>query len=165
MSLTGEITEAQRREMHKIALACEFFITGTNALTCDGKLINTDGGGNRVAGMIFDPKNVVIVVGRNKIVQNLDEALYRVKNVIAPQLAKIKGMKTPCVDTGKCVDCQSEERICNVTTIIERVPGYNHITIVIVNEDLGLGWDEDWPKEPLNRIYHNCAEYTSLRRR
>lgn len=163
MTNRGEITMAQRREIGKMALICEFFLTGTNALTRDGKLVNTDGYGNRVAGMIFGPENAVIVAGRNKIVQDLDEAFFRIKNVIAPQHAKTKRMKTPCAKTGKCTDCESKERLCNVTTIIEKAIGYIDITVVIVNEDLGLGWDEDWPKERIDRIYSNYTELTWLK--
>ena len=165
MSTTREITESQRWEMHKLAVDCEFFITGTNAITRDGKLVNTDAGGNRVAGMIFGPRNVVIVVGRNKIVQDLNEALYRIKNVIAPQLCKITERKAPCVKVGRCTDCKSEERACNVTTILEKRPTYTGFTVVMVNEDLGLGWDEDWPKERIDRIYSDCAELTWLKGR
>jgi hypothetical protein len=165
LSATKEVNEGQRKEMHRLALACEFFITGTNALTQDGKLVNTDAGGNRVAGMIFGPKNVIIVVGRNKIVQDLDAAFYRIKNVIAPRLARIKGMRTPCVNTGKCTDCTTEERACNVTTILEKAPSYTGITVIIVDDDLGLGWDEDWPKERIDIIHSNCDELTWLRRR
>ena len=115
--------------------------------------------------MIFGPKNVIIVVGRNKIVQDLDAAFYRIKNVIAPRLARIKGMRTPCVNTGKCTDCKTEERACNVTTILEKAPSYTDIIVIIVDDDLGLGWDEDWPKERIDIIHSNCDELTWLRRR
>lgn len=165
LSVTKEVNESQRKEMHRLALACEFFITGTNAVTQDGKLVNTDGGGNRVAGMIFGPTYVIIVVSRNKIVQDLDAAFYRIKNVIAPRLAKIKGMKVPCVRAGKCVECKSEERLCNVTTILEKAPAYTEVTVILVDDDLGLGWDESWSQERIERIHSNCDELTWLRRR
>jgi hypothetical protein len=165
MSTSKEIIEEQRWEMHKIAVNCEFFITGTNAITRDGKLVNTDGGGNRVAGMIFGPKKVMIVVGSNKIVENVDEAFYRIKNVIAPRLAKIKGMKVPCATTGRCTDCNADERICNVTTVLERAPAYTDVTVVVVDEDLGLGWDQGWSPDRIERISSKCAALTWLRRR
>jgi len=86
----GEIGRSRRRAICDLTLACEFFLTGTNAVTQDGKLVNTDGSGNRVAGMIFGPRKVIVVIGKNKIVKNADEALYRIRNIIAPQHAKTK---------------------------------------------------------------------------
>lgn len=165
LSTSREISEAQRWAMHKMAVDCEYFITGTNAVTRDGMLVNTDAGGNRVAGMIFGPRQVVIVVGRNKIVQDLDEAFSRIKNVIALQLCKIKGRKTPCVAAGRCTDCRSPERACHVTTILERCPTYTPVTVVMVDADLGLGWDATWPEERIEGIYSRCAELTWLRSR
>lgn len=165
LSVTNEVVEDQRKEMHRMALACEVFITGTNALTEDGMLVNTDGGGNRVAGMIFGPDRVIIVVGRNKIVRDLDEAFHRIKNVIAPKLAEIKGMRVPCIAAGRCVECESEERLCNVTTILERAPTYTAVTVIIVDDDLGLAWSDDWGQERVDLMCTSCDELTWLRRR
>ena len=164
-STRKEITEDQRWAMHKIAVNCEVFITGSNALTQNGMLVNTDGGGNRVAGMIFGPKKVILVVGVNKIVADLEQALHRIKNVIAPELARIKGMKVPCVKVGHCIDCNSTERICNVTTILERAPAYTETTVLLVDQDLGLGWAKDWAQERKEQIESDCAALTWLRRR
>lgn len=164
MTSKGEIGKKQRRKMHKLALTCEFFLTGTNAINQDGKLVNIDGAGNRVAGMIFGPEKVIIVVGRNKIVQDIDQAFYRIKNIIAPHHAKMKEYNTPCVQTEKCTDCKSKDRICNVSTIIEKKPSSTDLTVVIVNEDLGLGWDEDWPKERIDRIYSRYCKLTWLKK-
>jgi len=165
LSVTNEVVEEQRKEMHRMALACEVFITGTNALTEDGMLVNTDGGGNRVAGMIFGPDRVMIVVGRNKIVRDLDEAFHRIKNVIAPKLAEIKGMRVPCIAAGRCVECESEERLCNVTTILERAPTYTAVMVIIVDDDLGLAWSDDWCEERVDLMCASCDELTWLRRR
>jgi L-lactate utilization protein LutB len=130
----------------------DIFLTGTNAVTQDGKLLNIDYVGNRVAGMIFGPEKVTIVVGKNKIVRNIDEALQRVKHIIAPQHAKMRGFNVPCVTTGKCTDCAVKERICHVTTIIERRPALTEIKIILIDEDLGLGWNPQWPTERINKI-------------
>jgi len=162
-SSAREITEDQRWEMHKIAVNCEFFITGTNVVTRDGKLFNTDAGGNRVAGMIFGPRHVIVVVGRNKIVRDLDAAFDRMKNMVAPELCKIKQRKTPCVKTSRCTDCKTEERACNVTTILEKRPTYTPFTVVMVDEDLGLGWEADWPQGRIDRIRSDCEELTWLK--
>jgi len=107
------------------------------------KIVNVDASGNRVAGMIFGPKKSIIVVGINKIVENLDKALERIKNVAAPLNAKRireeRGWELlPCVETGKCVDCNAENRICNVTTIIEKKPRAIDMLVIIVGEELGL---------------------------
>lgn len=109
----------------------------------DGKIVNIDATGNRVVGMTFGPKKAIIVVGINKIVKNLDEALKRVKDVAAPLNAKRireeRGWELlPCVEVGRCVDCNAENRICNVTTIIEKKPRAIEISVIIVGENLGL---------------------------
>jgi hypothetical protein len=163
LTSAGEISMKKRTEIARMALNCEFFITGTNAVTEDGVLVNIDGYANRVAGMMFGPKNAVIVVGRNKIVKDVDEALYRIRNVIAPEHARIKWKDTPCAATGRCNDCRSPERLCSVTTIMERAPGYITIYVILVDEDLGLGWDEDWPEERIERIRESYASYTWLK--
>jgi hypothetical protein len=150
--------------MHKQAVNCEYFITGANAVTRDGMLVSTDAGGNRVGGMIFGPQQVVIVVGKNKIVRDLEEAFHRIKNVIAPALCRIKGRKTPCAVEGRCTDCRSPERACHVTVVLERCPTYTPVTVVLVDADLGLGWDEDWPRERVEQIYAACSALTWLKR-
>jgi hypothetical protein len=86
-------------------------------------------------------------VGKNKIVSDVHEALDRVRNIIAPTHAKHRKRKVPCVKAGRCLDCRSEERICNITAIIEGNPHMSTITVVIIDEDLGLGWDRSWPTE------------------
>jgi len=157
-------TDPSKRETrHRISkeiFTCDVFITGTNAITADGKLVNIDAVGNRVAAMVFGPKKVIIVVGRNKIVRDVREALYRIKNVIAPYHAKTKHFVTPCAQTGKCSDCSSDRRICNVTTIMEKRPWRTDATIIIVDEDLGLSWDERWPTERIARIKSNYEKVT-----
>jgi hypothetical protein len=163
-STAGEISETQRWHMHKQAVNCEYFITGANAVTRDGMLVSTDAGGNRVGGMIFGPQQVVIVVGKNKIVRDLEEAFHRIKNVIAPALCRIKGRKTPCAVEGRCTDCRSPERACHVTVVLERCPTYTPVTVVLVDADLGLGWDEDWPRERVEQIYAACSALTWLKR-
>jgi len=138
---------------------CDVFLTGTNAVTVDGRLVNVDGAGNRVAGMFWGHPNAIIVVGRNKIVKNLDEAFHRLRHVIAPNHIRIRAVelggravKTPCVITGECTDCRARDRMCNIFTVIEGKPAQTEIHVVIVNEDLGLGWDESWPQKRILRI-------------
>jgi hypothetical protein len=130
----------------------DILLASSNAVTLDGKLVNIDGTGNRVSSMIFGPKRVVLVIGKNKIVCDVDEGIDRIKNVIAPYHAMALGRKTPCATTGQCSDCNSPERICNVTTIIEKKPSLSNIAIVLVGEDLGLGWKTDWTEEHKEKI-------------
>lgn len=130
----------------------DIFLTSSNAITLDGKLVNIDMRGNRVADMIFGPKNVIVVAGMNKIVPDVHAACDRIKNVIAPYHAKTMGVKTPCAIEGKCSDCNSPDRICNITTILEKKPLSTEIAIILVGEDIGLGWDPEWPEERRERI-------------
>jgi hypothetical protein len=132
------------------ALLSDVFLSSSNAVTQDGKIVNIDNGGNRVAGMIYGPKEVIIVVGRNKIVRDVDEALFRIKNVITPYHAKRKGFRTPCAITGECNECDAPGRLCNVTAIFQK--RRIKTTIIMVNQDLGLSWDESWPQERIERI-------------
>ena len=145
---------------------CDVFLTGTNVVTQDGRLLNVDGSGNRVAGMFWGHHKSIIIVGRNKIVKNIDEAFYRLRKVIAPNHLKIraalkgdKRQKPPCVVEGKCYDCRTKERACNVFTIIEGKPLRTDINLIIVNEDLGLGWDESWPRERIEKIIEEYKKF------
>jgi hypothetical protein len=133
-------------------LQSEIMLSSSNAVTLDGKLVNMDSTGNRVARMIYGPQKVILVVGQNKIVRNVDEAIERIKHVIAPYHGMTMKIQAPCAVDGKCTDCKSPGRICNVTTIIEKKPRRTEFAIVLVGQDLGLGWDPDWPEERRERI-------------
>lgn len=122
----------------KRALSSDMFLTGTNAVTTRGQLVNIDMIGNRVAGIAFGPRNVIIFVGINKIVENLDEAMDRIKSTAAPMNAiRHKDLKTPCQVTGKCMDCSSPHRLCNTWTITEKSYPVGRIKVVLINEALG----------------------------
>jgi hypothetical protein len=138
-----KVAKKERRNIARKALLTDVFLSGSNALTMDGKIVNVDATGNRVAGIIFGPKKAIVVVGINKIVKNVEEALERIRKVAAPLNAKRireeRGWELlPCVEAGECVDCNAENRICNVTTIIEKKPRAIDIVIIIVGEKLGL---------------------------
>lgn len=128
-----EFLERRRR-----ALLSDLFFSGTNAVTETGQLVNLDMIGNRIGGIVFGPKYVIIVVGRNKVVSDLDEALYRIKNFVAPANAMRLDMNTPCVKTSYCEDCKSPARICNTWTITEKSFPKGRIKIVLMNEAIGL---------------------------
>ena len=146
---------AQLLEMATQAMRADVFVTSSNAITEDGKIVNIDRGGNRVAGMVFGPRKVILPVGRNKIVNNVEAALQRIKHVIAPVHAKRKGQTTPCAVTGTCTDCNSPDRICNVTMIMEKQPPHTDISVIIIDQDLGLGWDPFWDAKRIQRILSN----------
>lgn len=122
----------------KEMLTCDLFLTSTNALTLTGNLVNIDGTGNRAASMFFGPRKIIIIAGRNKIVGSIEEGLNRIKMYAAPANARRLNLSTPCASTGFCADCNSPERICRITTILERKPLLTDIHVLVVNEDLGF---------------------------
>ena len=128
----------EKFELRRKALLSDLFITGTNAVTEDGMLVNLDMIGNRVGALTFGPKHVVILVGRNKIVSDLDEAMWRIRNYVAPINAMRLDKKVPCVKTSYCEDCKSPDRICNTWTITEKSYPKGRVKVVLINEDLGL---------------------------
>jgi len=119
-------------------LTSDIFLASSNAVTEDGKLVNIDKAGNRVAAMIFGPKKVVLVVGMNKIVKDVEEGIQRARNVAAPMNARRRGDKTPCATTGVCTDCDAPDRLCRVITIMEKKPSRSDISVILVGEELGF---------------------------
>lgn len=139
------VTAEENIQLKKRALTSDVFVTGTNALTMDGKIVNIDALGNRVAAMLFGPGKVIIVIGVNKIVENLEEAFERIRKTAAPLNVKRHTdfvPMPPCGVKGECTDCSSPWRICNKTVIIERQLDNDKykpiITVVIVGEELGF---------------------------
>ena len=128
----------ERMERMKQSLFVDIYLTGTNAITETGKLVNLDMFGNRIAAITFGPKNVVILAGRNKIVPDLEAAMFRIKNFVAPVNAMHEGQKTPCTKTSYCGECKSPDRICNTWTITEKSFPKRRVKIVLINEDVGL---------------------------
>jgi len=133
-SLSPEESLERRRQ----SLLVDLFITGTNAVTRSGELVNLDMIGNRVAGITFGPRNVVVMVGRNKIVEDLDAAIERIKDYAGPTNAMRLNKKTPCAKTSVCEECKSPERICNSWTITQKSFPKGRIKVVLINENLGL---------------------------
>ena len=125
-------------ERRRQSLLVDLFITGTNAVTETGQLVNLDMIGNRIGALTFGPKTVVILVGRNKIVPDLDEAMFRIKNYAAPVNTMRLDKKTPCAKTSFCADCKSPDRICNTWTITEKSFPKKRVKIVLINKDLGF---------------------------
>jgi L-lactate utilization protein LutB len=131
-------TREQARDILADYLTSDVFILGANAVTMEGEIINVDGVGNRVAGSLYGADRIIIVAGVNKIVQNEAEARSRISNMAAP-MNKIKyGETCASVISGKCADCRSEERFCNITAILHKKPIESDYHIIIVGEELGF---------------------------
>jgi len=119
------------------AATADVYLSGTNAVTEDGRLINIDGTGNRLSSLLFGHDRIYIIVGVNKISRNYEEAMIRIKNVVCPQNTERLGLDTPCRHLGKCTNCDSPQRICNATLILDRQPAAVKINIFLINENLG----------------------------
>ena len=124
--------------IYHAALSCDYYIMSSNAVTMDGKLVNIDGRGNRLAALIYGPENVVVIAGMNKVVEDEAEALSRVRNEASPINAVRLDRKTPCASTGSCSDCLSDDCICSHTVITRRSIVRERIKVFLVGEDLGF---------------------------
>jgi len=133
-----DLADAEKRERRRRALLVDLYLTGCNAMTEDGRLVNLDMIGNRVAALTFGPRHVVVLVGANKLVADLEDALWRVKEFAAPANAMRLDMKTPCAKTSVCEQCKSPQRICNTWTITEKSFPRGRIKVVLINQVLGL---------------------------
>nr|WP_243270127.1 LUD domain-containing protein [Thermanaerosceptrum fracticalcis] len=117
----------------------DVFLCSTNALTLDGQLINLDGSGNRVSSLIFGPKKIIVIAGVNKIVDNVESGIARVKNVVAPELYRHKNAPAPCAKTGYCINCHPPVKQCRALVILEARPRINtDFHIILVGENLGI---------------------------
>lgn len=136
---SSALSRDQKIEIMRRQLTCDLFLSGCNALTLNGELINIDATGNRVAAMLFGPRKVIVVAGRNKLVDGTPEdAIERVKAWATPPNAKRLNFNTPCATTGFCSDCNSPDRLCRVTTIIDRRPRMTDLHVLVVNYDMGF---------------------------
>ena len=134
----GVISELRAGEYHFLdSFSADAYITSTNAVTEDGELYNVDGNGNRVAAMLYGPDSVIVLVGYNKIVKDLDEAKARVEAVAAPANAVRLSTETPCRTTGMCMHCHSEDRICADYVVMSRQRTKDRVKVILVAEELG----------------------------
>ena len=130
-------TAEEKREFFGKVAMCDYYFMSTNAITMDGELLNIDGMGNRVASLIWGPENVIIVAGMNKVVDNIDAAVDRARNIAAPINTIRLDRKTPCTQTGRCMDCMSPECICSQFVVTRRSMPAGRIKIILVGEELG----------------------------
>ena len=131
------LTKEAQLEVRKLQTTADVFLGSVNAITMNGELVNIDAAGNRIASTIFGPKKVIFVAGYQKLTEDIQEAIKRAKNVAAPQNARRLNVDVPCAKVGRCVDCNSPNRICRALVIHERKPSLIDILVIIVGEELG----------------------------
>lgn len=124
-------------EIFRQAFSADSYLMSANAITLDGELVNIDGNGNRVAALIFGPKQVIVVVGMNKVVATEEDAIHRARNMAAPANCVRLSKNTPCAATGKCADCMGGETICCHTVVTRRSRDAGRIKVILVGEELG----------------------------
>lgn len=134
----AKIAPEDRKEFYRKAFSADYFLMSTNAITLDGQLVNIDGTGNRIAALSYGPDHVIMLVGMNKVVSDLDAAVARVHNVAAPPNAIRLGLSTPCAKDGVCHNCFSPEKICSMLHVQQynRFPG--RIQVILTGESLGF---------------------------
>ena len=128
----------ERVKLQKECLLSDVFITGANALSLDGQMVNIDGMGNRVAAIVYGPESVLVIAGMNKVVDSLEDAVKRARTVAAPMNKQRFGGSTPCITTGSCADCRCEDSICNQILITRNCRPAGRIRFIIVGEELGF---------------------------
>ncbi len=131
------LTPSDIKEVFRKSFFADAYLTSSNAVTEKGELYNVDGNGNRVAAMLYGPDQVIVVVGINKIVKDVEQAILRVKEIAAPANNKRLNKPNPCTKIGYCADCNSPDRICNEYTLIKRQGVKGRIHVIIVNKELG----------------------------
>jgi hypothetical protein len=132
------LSKGSTLEIRKSQMTCDLFLSSSNAVTLNGELVNIDAAGNRVNAMNFGPGKVILVAGYNKIVEDVQEGIKRIRNIAAPLNARRLNIDVPCAKVGKCVDCNSSNRICRVLVILERKPSLTDIFVILVGEELGF---------------------------
>lgn len=131
------LTKEEKRDIYRKNFYADTFITGTNAVTMDGKLFNIDGNGSRVAPMLYGPKQVLVVVGTNKLVKDVEEAIKRTRQIAATLDAKRLKKGTPCTVLDQCIDCDHKNRICNDFVLIAGQFIEERIKVIFVDGQYG----------------------------
>lgn len=132
------VTADEKREATKAGMLADVYITGANALSLDGQMVNIDGTGNRLAAICYGPENVIVVAGMNKVMDTLESAITRARTVAAPMNKQRFPNQTPCEMTGTCADCKAEGCICNQILVTRHCRPVGRIHFVLVGEDLGF---------------------------
>lgn len=133
-----DLTQEDIKEIYRKSFFADTYFASANAITEDGKIFNVDGNGNRVAAILYGPDKVVLIVGVNKIVKNIEQAVSRNRAISGPANAKRLNLSTPCVKTGQCMECNSEDRICCEYTVIKRQRNPKRMHVIFINDTLGF---------------------------
>ena len=131
-------TPEEKRKIELITYDCDFFLTSANAITEDGVIVNIDGYANRVSAIAAGPRNVLMIVGMNKVVKDVENAVSRARNEAAPINAQRFNLNTPCAKTGACFDCKSPDTICCQFLITRFSKAPQRIKVILVNDELGF---------------------------
>lgn len=132
-------TPAEKENAARDCMTADYFITGANALSLDGQMVNIDGMGNRVAAIVYGPKNIIVIAGMNKVCDDLESAVKRARTVAAPtNCQRFSALDTPCLHNGICADCKSPDCICNQILITRHCRPAGRIKFILVGEDLGF---------------------------
>lgn len=131
-------TPEERENMMRQCLLADTFLTGANAISLDGQMVNIDGNGNRVAAIVYGPRQVIVVTGMNKVEDSLEAAINRARTVAAPMNQQRFGLPNPCGATGSCGDCKSETCICNHILVTRHCRPVGKIKFILIGEDLGF---------------------------
>ena len=127
---------AAATEIYLKAFSCDYYLSSANAITEDGVIVNIDSTGNRVAAITFGPRNVIFVIGMNKLTQNVDAALARARSLAAPVNTARFDIQTPCKLDGVCHNCLSDDCICNYIHYLRHSPKGKH-KVILVGESIG----------------------------
>ena len=128
----------ERRKLMRQGLLADYFISGANAVSEDGEIVNIDGNGNRVGAIVYGPDHVVIIAGMNKVVKTLEDAVRRARTIAAPINKQRFGGTTPCAKTGSCGDCKAEDCICCQILVTRVCRPAGRIKVILVGEELGF---------------------------
>ena len=133
-----DLTQEDIKEIYRKSFFADTYFASANAITEDGKIFNVDGNGNRVAAILYGPDKVVLIVGVNKIVKNIEQAVARNRSISGPANAKRLNLSTPCIKTGQCMECNIEDRICCEYTVIKRQRNPKRMHVIFINDTLGF---------------------------
>lgn len=131
------LSKEELTNIYRLSFLADAYFSSTNAITEQGELYNVDGNGNRVAAMLYGPDKVIVIVGVNKIVKNIEAAIERNRQVSAPANAKRLNKQAPCAKVGYCMDCRSKDKICREYTLIRSQNRNDRMYVMFMDEEFG----------------------------
>lgn len=131
-------TQEEKENLYRQCFSADVFLTGANGMSMDGQMVNIDGTGNRVAAIVYGPKEVLVIAGMNKVMDTLEDAMHRARSLAAPLNQQRFQLPNPCTTTGMCADCKSQTCICNQILVTRLCKPAGRIKFVLVGEDLGM---------------------------